>query len=160
MTGSTPSQTKNMIRKSLLGIIDPDPSKEDITRLWEFFESKCAYCGTKINRKTRQGINHISNRVLSCGYCNGDEKRDTHWAEFIIDKYASNPTVAKKRIDKIKEWRNMHKEPKLDSELRNKAEELTNHVYLRYNSAVRDLKKLRIDAQLISCTHASRHHSY
>ena len=157
MTISTPSQARNMIRKSLLGIIDPDPSREDITQLWEFFESRCCYCGTKINRKGRQGhidhlvpqsvngINHISNRVLSCGSCNGDEKRDTHWVEFIINKYANNPSVAKQRVDKIKEWRKLHKEPKLDSELRNKAEELANHVCLRYNSAVRDLKKLRMD---------------
>ena len=157
MTGPTPSQAKNMIRKSLLGIIDPEPSKEDITRLWEFFESRCAYCGTKINRKRRQGhidhlvpqtvngINHISNRVLSCGYCNGDEKRDTHWAEFIINKHSRNPSVAKQRIDKIKEWRNLHKEPKLDSELRNKAEDIANQVCVRYNLALRDLKKLRID---------------
>jgi CRISPR/Cas system Type II protein with McrA/HNH and RuvC-like nuclease domain len=146
-----------MIRKSLLGIIDPDPSKEEITQLWEFFDSRCAYCGTKISRTGRQGqidhlvpqsvngMNHIFNRVLSCGHCNGDEKRDTHWAEFIINKYSSNPSVAKKRIDKIKEWRKLHKEQEFDSELRNKVEELTSHVCVHYNSAVRDLKKLRMN---------------
>ncbi|WP_407943038.1 HNH endonuclease [Marinomonas atlantica] len=69
---------KNKIRRSLVSIIDPYPSKSEVDQLWEYFESRCAYCGISINRGSRTGhldhlipsseggSNSIYNHALSC----------------------------------------------------------------------------------------------
>jgi len=57
MTVTTPSQARNMIRKSLLGIIDPDPSKEDINIVQSLFHQKHALVQRSIYRSTQKSAN-------------------------------------------------------------------------------------------------------
>lgn len=113
MGKKTFSQAKNDIRSCLIEIIDPSPTKADKTRLWDYFEDGCAYCGKKLDRKSRKahvdhlipkdrGFNHISNRVLACDVCNGDQKRDSYWRQFIATK--GTPEEQAARIARIERW--------------------------------------------------------
>ena len=49
------------------------------------------------------GGNHLGNLVLACGRCNGDEKRDEHWLDFLRQK-APDATALKERQDRIVAW--------------------------------------------------------
>ena len=94
----TPALAKNTIRRALRAVIDAEPSRAAIAELWKHFESRCAYCGRVLDKPlreghidhlaptTRGGTNHLSNRVLSCSSCNGDEKRERDWREFLREK--------------------------------------------------------------------------
>lgn len=108
----SPGLAKNHIRRALRAIVDPEPKEREITELWEHFGSACAYCGYSLDRRMRNGhvdhlvhngSNHISNRVLSCPTCNGDEKREGPWLEFLRKK---NPdqSIYYTRKDKIESW--------------------------------------------------------
>jgi hypothetical protein len=111
----TPSYAKNVIRRALRSVVDAEPDNHDVSRMWKHFESTCAYCGhllIKTNREgqadhlvsaTRGGINHISNRVLSCPPCNGDEKRDEDWLEFLRKKNPDS-NVFETRRRRVESW--------------------------------------------------------
>jgi 5-methylcytosine-specific restriction endonuclease McrA len=110
----TPSQAKNAVKKALIEIVDPQPSKREKDALWEHFHSRCAYCGGELVRTERKGhidhlvsvtkggSNHISNRVLACSICNGDKKREQDWEAFI--RRVPSPKDTGARIARIEEW--------------------------------------------------------
>ena len=116
----TPSQARNAIRKALTGIIDPKPRKSEIDAMWEHFQRKCAFCGTKLKRTERKGHadhlvaategghNHIYNRVLACARCNGDEKLDHDWLTFLAS-VAQDPKMRARRQQKIEAWQKQHR---------------------------------------------------
>jgi len=103
MAKNTPSMAKNMIKRSLLAVIDPHPSKAEVELLWKYFQSSCAYCGVEIPRESRTGhmdhvvssalggSNSIYNHVLSCSRCNGDEKKEESWQSFLTRKATNQP---------------------------------------------------------------------
>ena len=109
----TPSAAKNAIRRALVGIIDPHPNATQIHRIWAFFDSSCAYCGRSLVRGNRDahidhlvplgagGSNALANFVLSCGICNGDEKREENWQSFLRRKAPDDVTcdLRRKRIE-------------------------------------------------------------
>lgn len=86
MAKDTPSMAKNKIRRSLIAICDPHPSRKEVDALWAYFDSQCAYCRKPLDRASRVGhmdhliptteggSNSIFNHALSCGKCNGDDK--------------------------------------------------------------------------------------
>ncbi len=94
----TIAYAKNIMRRTIRAIIDAEPTKIEIAQVWEYFKGECAYCGRKLNRATKdahidhlvsaalKGGNALSNRVLSCGPCNGNEKREMPWEEFLRRK--------------------------------------------------------------------------
>jgi hypothetical protein len=103
---------KNSIRRALTTILSPEPTKKEFDAMREYFEFCCAYCGENIDRNSRKGhndhinpkeSNHISNRVLSCGKCNGDEKRERDWEQFLREKSESDE-IFNKRKEKIDSW--------------------------------------------------------
>jgi hypothetical protein len=111
-------QAKNYIRKTLWKIVDKGPSAREIAALWAHFESQCAYCGVQLSRTGRKAhidhldanlsiaCNHISNRVLACNICNGDEKRETNWEQFLNKKCGLDQAFYVVRHFKIMAWRN------------------------------------------------------
>ena len=111
----TPSQAKNAIFKALLEIIDPALKPPEERRIRAFFENRCAYCSRKIPAGGRTGhidhliprqqggTNHPSNLVLACNICNGDEKLDQGWRDFINYKVL-DPTQRQERIGRIEAW--------------------------------------------------------
>jgi hypothetical protein len=111
----TPSRAKNAIRSALREIVDKQPSDAQVASVWEYFDNSCAYCGVSLIRAerkghmdhlvphTRGGTNHFGNRVLACAVCNGDEKRDEPWEEFLARKSQDTATHAQRR-EKIEAW--------------------------------------------------------
>lgn len=111
----TPSQAKNAIFKALLEIVDPPPKPSEERRIRAFFENRCAYCSCEIPPVGRTGhidhliprqqggTNHLSNLVLACNICNGDEKLDQGWRDFINHKVL-DPAQLQERIDRIEAW--------------------------------------------------------
>ncbi|HEY9285132.1 MAG TPA: HNH endonuclease signature motif containing protein [Pyrinomonadaceae bacterium] len=106
---------KNAIRRALVGVVDPHPNPSQIDSLWAFFESSCAYCAKPLVRGKRDahvdhlvpaqggGSNHISNCVLSCSVCNGDEKREGHWESFLRTKAPDDLEFAARK-GRIESW--------------------------------------------------------
>jgi hypothetical protein len=114
----TAPQARNAIRKALVEIIDPKPKKREIDAMWHHFESRCAFCRIKLNRKDRKGHadhlvpasagghNHIYNRVLACATCNGDEKLDHDWHPFL--KGVKTEEDIATRETRIEAWQAQH----------------------------------------------------
>ncbi len=109
-------QAKNYIRKTLWHLVDKQPSNTEIARLWRHFNSACAYCGKPFDKEDRKGHldhldanrsanrNHISNLVLACNICNGDEKRETEWQKFLAQKWGEDEAEYLIRSSRIREW--------------------------------------------------------
>ncbi len=115
-----PSQAKNSIRRALYGALDRRITELELNKLWHFFESRCAYCGKRLDRSKREGHvdhllavahrgdNNISNCVLACAECNGDKKREMDWDDFLREVNQGKEFA--KRRDRIIAWRNLHKD--------------------------------------------------
>jgi 5-methylcytosine-specific restriction endonuclease McrA len=133
MAATSVSVAKNRMARAVESILDPWPVGKD--PIWEFFDSKCAYCGLKLVKGQRQAHidhatsragNHLGNLVLACPQCNGDEKRDEDWREFL-ERKVSDQVVRRERAERIERWQALHPKPELaaspdiaaiDSELR------------------------------------------
>jgi hypothetical protein len=48
----TPSQVKNIMRRGLRLLVDPNLEHDERLRITAFFENRCAYCGTRICKPT------------------------------------------------------------------------------------------------------------
>jgi 5-methylcytosine-specific restriction endonuclease McrA len=95
---SKPAQVKNrknLMRRGLRLLVDPGVTPAERRRVYAFFEEQCAFCGARLDGKgdldhlvptAKDGSNHISNRVVSCGGCNAKEKLDSDWLEFLAIK--------------------------------------------------------------------------
>ena len=115
MAKNTPSMAKNQMRRCLQAIIDPHPTDAEVSELWMYFQSACAYCGLSLTRGARdghvdhvvphssRGSNSIYNHVLSCSRCNGDEKREEDWESFLACK-ALLPQQLAQRHAHIARW--------------------------------------------------------
>jgi hypothetical protein len=110
----TVAQARNLMRRAVAEIVDPGPTSID--ELWDYFESRCAYCDVMLVRgdrdahtdhAERDGGNHIGNLVLACGRCNGDEKRDEPWLEFLRRKSPDSETFDRSE-SRILGWFALH----------------------------------------------------
>jgi hypothetical protein len=111
----TLSQAKNAMRRAITDLIDPPLTKNEKQQVWDYFKSRCAYCGKPIKRSSRDGhIDHLVSRangggnrlgncVLACKVCNGNEKRDQPWKDFLKLKCPDNATFAT-RLKQIDSW--------------------------------------------------------
>ncbi len=100
--------------RALDTILDPPPTSD--APIWDYFGSECAYCRRPLDKKARYGDidhadadggNHLGNLVLACPPCNGDEKRETPWLEFLEIK-VSDPELRESRRKKILDRMVMH----------------------------------------------------
>jgi hypothetical protein len=123
----TPPQVKNLMRRGLRFLVDPEPQGSDKKRIQDFFNDSCAYCGQQIEAGVGDidhlisaslgGANALANRVLSCKPCNAEEKRDRDWIEFLREKCNSDDIFRERKL-KIKQWIELNGgHPRLDSEL-------------------------------------------
>ena len=107
---------RNIIRRTLVAIVDGDLSKADKNAVWAFFGSTCVFCGREVTRgsnyahldhlipASKGGSNHKSNRVVACGECNGNEKLDKDWIEFLRSKCMHDPVLFEDRVKRIRQW--------------------------------------------------------
>ncbi len=155
MPKNTPSMTKNQMRRCLVAILDPHPSKSEVDELWAYFDSTCAYCGAQLERSARtghldhiqptsdRGTNSIYNLVLSCARCNGDEKREGAWVTFLENK-VTDPNLASDRKAKIDAWLSLER-PSQPSDLiqRKEAEAIISMALESFDTVVEQLRKMR-----------------
>jgi HNH endonuclease len=153
-----PSQARNAIKRALYGILDHYPTGAQIDELWEFFESRCAYCGEPVDKVGRQGhvdhlvavatggSNHISNCVLACGKCNGDFKREMDWESFILKIYNRTPEFIVRR-GRILRWVEIHSGavPHRDPSLTRLVEDQIAGVLDSFNVAVERIRSTRLE---------------
>jgi hypothetical protein len=119
MAATSVSAAKNRMARAVDSILDAWPASKD--PIWDFFGSQCAYCGVKLVKSERLGHidhatskagNHMGNLVLACSVCNGDEKLDMGWREFLEQK-VSDPAVRQERVAQIERWQVLHPKPEL-----------------------------------------------
>jgi hypothetical protein len=113
----TPAQVKNLMRRGLRRLVDPEPEPKDKERIWAYFEGRCAYCDTVIAEgggdidhlvsAALGGANSLANRVLACKPCNAQEKRDQDWESFINSKCPGSDIRAR-RTQRIRSWIESH----------------------------------------------------
>ena len=105
---------KNLMLRAMREILDPSPL--DVGPVWDYFESRCAYCDVALDAAGRSadidhaeaaGGNHLGNLVLVCGRCNGDHKRDKPWRAFVASKSATE-RAAVARVARIETWAHLH----------------------------------------------------
>lgn len=113
----TVAQAKNLMHRAVDEIVDPSPRNVD--PLWKYFGGRCAYCGKELDRDEREGHvdhavaggdNHLGNLVLACGVCNGDEKREESWREFLRKKTPDDAAFSI-REGRILAWFELHSRP-------------------------------------------------
>ena len=116
----TAPQARNAIRKALVEIIDPKPKPREIDAMWTHFHDRCAFCSEELKREDRKGHadhlvaaaggghNHIYNRVLACASCNGDEKLDHDWLQFLRQVKNAREDFAIRK-ERIETWQALHK---------------------------------------------------
>lgn len=123
------SQAKNIMRRTISEIVDSRLTRAQKDELWEHFGSSCAFCGEHIERTSRTGhVDHLEssggngpkNRVLACARCNGDEKRERDWREFLGEKCESADLLAQ-RQSLIEAW--VAKHPERNGEMSREVEE-------------------------------------
>ena len=86
---------KNAMRRAIEALFYRPLNKKEKDLIWKYFKSHCAYCNKLIDRDHRHGHmdhldcsafgggNYIRNRVLACKECNGNEKREHGWKQFM-----------------------------------------------------------------------------
>ena len=125
-------EAKNVMLRAMQEILDPSPL--DVGPVWDYFESSCVYCDLPLDLGGRSAHidhaeaaagNHLGNLVLACGTCNGDDKRDMDWREFIALR-AANGRDAAMRIARIEEWARMH--PRSDKRIPRDAERIADEI--------------------------------
>lgn len=154
MPAPTPGYVKNMIRRSFMEIVDPSPKEKDEQKIWNYFNSECAYCGRKLNKVLKEGhidhlvpasfggSNNISNRVLSCANCDEKEKLDKPWKNFLLQKN-SDKSIASRRKDRILEWMSMSETVSKKQETVDMINKLSKEVVDFYDEMVKMARQLR-----------------
>jgi hypothetical protein len=108
-----PAQVKNLMRRGLRLLVDPEPDLAARRALITYFENRCAYCDTSLAGVQGDmdhlvpaalgGSNALANRVLSCKQCNAQEKRDQQWDVFLRQKIP-DVQVRETRQRRIEDW--------------------------------------------------------
>ena len=156
MSYTTPSIAKNKIQRSLLQIIYGYPDQKAKQKIWQYFENRCAYCNAYIDQGSRQshldhliaisdgGKNDIYNFALACNICNGDEKREQYWLDFLKLKCKGLPNVIfEKRCEKIRFWQDQGELSQIDDETRLEIEKIIAQAKQDFDNAVVKMRALK-----------------
>ncbi len=154
MAKYTPSTAKNHMRRALWALVDPLPNGEQVDELWSYFESSCAYCGTRLDRDGRAGhldhlvpvsnggTNEIFNHVLACARCNGDDKREEPW-ELFLGQTVADPDVRAERRTRLVDWA-AHAELKcIDESVKDQVRKAIDSSAAAFDLAVAQIRGLR-----------------
>lgn len=148
----TLSQAKNDIRACLQEAVDPPLDDGSKSKIRAHFNDSCAYCGRSMGigsgefdhlvPRAKSALNHISNRVLSCRTCNGNEKRDKDWEGFIREKRSGEDVEHASAV--IRAWTSQHALPPRDEALlrqkKAQADQLPTEVAAALDEAYRRLR--------------------
>ena len=149
----TPAQVKNLMRRGLRFIVDPEPEKEQKLQVREHFRNQCAYCQRPLEygdgdidhlvSAALGGSNGLANRVLSCKPCNAEEKRDRDWIEFLHEK-APSQDVFQARKKQIEDWIQLNGgHVQLDASVMAAINEESKRTTVEYDLACRRIRKMK-----------------
>jgi hypothetical protein len=152
----TPSKAKNAIRRALLAEIDGTITQSEKQAAWRFFGNACAYCGCLLDPDGREGHmdhltaradggrGHLGNIVLACRICNGDEKRDMPWQQFLRLKCSSQ--LFAQRHSRIIEWSMLNGRAGADvpEALRHEAETHVQAAISAFEHALANIRRIKI----------------
>lgn len=113
----TPSMAKNKMKRSLVAIYDPLPTKKEVETLWEYFNSSCATC-------------------------NGDGKREENWDTFL-KKRVSSESAYNENYATIKNWLSKSGDSPRDQEFINKGENIISDALAKFDQSVIEMRELR-----------------
>ena len=147
---------KNQIKRSLLQVIDTHPNKAQKQQVWSYFDNKCAYCNIVIEPNSRTGhldhlhavkdggSNDVYNFVLACNICNGDEKREMPWREFLVIKCQNLPnSVYVERLAHIENWHQKSIISQLDAELVFQIDAIIETAQASFKNSIKQMRALR-----------------
>lgn len=156
MAKVTPSMAKNQIKRSLLQVIDTHPNKSQKQQVWNYFDNKCAYCNIVIEPNSRKGhldhlhavrdggSNDVYNFVLACNICNGDEKREMPWREFLVIKCQNLPnSVYVERLVHIENWHQKSLMSQLDADLVFQVDAIIETAQASFENSIKQMRALR-----------------
>jgi hypothetical protein len=110
------SVAKNVMRRALADLMDPPPNQTEQRELRAHFADCCCYCGASappreghLDHADPGGGNRLSNFLLACGRCNGDEKREAGWEDFLRAKCGLDAAVHGERRARIGAWLDRHR---------------------------------------------------
>lgn len=155
-----PAAGRNAIRKVLWELIDRPPIDQEKLLVWTFFNSSCAYCGRVLERgartgsldhlvpRARGGSNQLANIVLACLSCNGDERRDELWSQFLRRRCGRSAEEASRRA-LIERWIGLNggEEMQHDEELAALCEPYRIAAVEAFNSACAAIRRVRDQAR-------------
>jgi len=151
----TLSMAKNVMRRSLSALLDPPASAADQARLRLHFDGCCAYCAIRpaprsahLDHARSGGGNGVGNLLYACSLCNGDEKRERDWEDFLREKCGANDVIFAERRARIVAWfeanpvRTPLRTPEIDEALAEaeRAIEAFERAYRRLREATRDAR--------------------
>lgn len=156
MSYVTSSIAKNKIQRGLLQIIRGYPSDKEKQKIWQYFDSSCAYCNCEIEQGSRTGhldhliaisdggTNDMHNFVLACSICNGDEKREQKWLDFLLFKCRDLPTpIFEQRLAKINNWQQQSSNIQLDQEMLQEIGQIIVQAKQDFDNAVLKMRTLK-----------------
>jgi 5-methylcytosine-specific restriction endonuclease McrA len=151
----TPSMAKNQMQRALRTLVDPYPTESEKNTLWSHFNNACAYCNDAILKESRTGHldhakslaeggnNDTHNFVLSCAKCNGDEKRELSWLQFLRLKCGSENDFYKARKNLIETWLNQAETTSPEQKNRmNEAQQLIDMALISFDQTVKNIRAL------------------
>ena len=116
MKRKTLSVAKNMMRRALADLMDPPPRESEQLELRDHFAHSCCYCGRDappreghLDHADTRGGKRLGNFLLACRRCNGDEKRETGWEDFLRAKCGDDAAVHGERHALISAWLDRHR---------------------------------------------------
>lgn len=115
------SQATNIMRRALRDLIDEVPSDAQQLLLREHFGHRCCYCGAPaphgvghIDHADPKRGNGIGNLLLACRTCNGNQKREMPWAEFLAVTIGTDVCLHAERDTRIRAWLETHRSEAID----------------------------------------------
>ena len=87
------------------------------------------------------GHNGLGNRVLACGSCNDDEKRDEHWESFLKRKNNDRKAFDERR-ERILQWMTLHGGARHSLALSHAAKAAANEVNALFDVKVAEIKAM------------------
>ena len=88
-----------------------------------------------------EGHNGLGNRVLACGPCNDDEKRDEHWESFL-ERKNNDPKALGERRERIVQWMTLHGGATHSLALTNAAKAAASEVNALFDAKVAEIKAM------------------
>jgi hypothetical protein len=149
-TADTVSKITAHMDRGIAVILDPHPSREERSAIWQHWGSACALCDRSLARSVLAGeigyigersTRAVGNRLLLCHRCAEIMRHGGSWRSILGKSCEIGSPVYAARVDRIEEWQRNHplpppaRSPAIDA-----ARHRLSAIKLEYAVACRDLQ--------------------